>query len=273
MNETLKRSISGLIYVLILVSAVMYSNLSNMILFGIFLTITVFEFCTINKIKPIIPALGSVSIYFLFCVNLFKINENILLFLSIISVLTNFYLLFWLFTKKEIYFTKTILKIILKLYIVLSFLLMHALCFQDNGMELEYTFYFLLSIFILIWINDSFAYLVGKSLGKTKLFERISPKKTIEGFIGGLVFAILGSLILAKYWSNENYLFLIGLAIIVSVFGTIGDLVQSKFKRNANVKDSGNIMPGHGGIFDRLDSVIFATPFVFLYLKILYYVS
>jgi phosphatidate cytidylyltransferase len=105
------------------------------------------------------------------------------------------------------------------------------------------------------------------------LFERISPKKTIEGFIGGLVFSILVGVLIAKYYVQTSIFVWIMTALIVSVFGMLGDLVESKFKRIANIKDSGNIMPGHGGILDRLDSVIFVAPFLFLFYKIIVYVS
>jgi len=130
----------------------------------------------------------------------------------------------------------------------------------------------IIGVFILIWVNDTFAYLVGKKWGKNKLFEAVSPKKTIEGFIGGLFFTIIFAFILSisfLFFTFENWIII---AIIVSVFGTVGDLLESKLKRIAKVKDSGKIMPGHGGLLDRLDSVIFVAPFVYLYL-ILFYVS
>ncbi len=128
---------------------------------------------------------------------------------------------------------------------------------------------FVVFIVISIWVNDSFAYLVGKNFGKNKLFERISPKKTIEGFVGGLVFTIVTGVVFAQYLHLFSLLNGIVMAIIISVFGTYGDLVESKFKRQANVKDSGNIMPGHGGILDRLDSLFFVAPFIYFYLTII----
>ncbi len=124
--------------------------------------------------------------------------------------------------------------------------------------------------------NDTFAYIVGKSIGKHKLLEKISPKKTIEGFIGGIIFTVLASYIIAKYYiqiKEVNTFIWIIIALIVSIFGTIGDLIESKFKRIAGVKDSGKIMPGHGGVLDRLDSIIFAAPIVYSFYQILYYVS
>jgi phosphatidate cytidylyltransferase len=137
-----------------------------------------------------------------------------------------------------------------------------------------------MGLFILIWTNDTFAYLVGKSIGKHKLFEKISPKKTIEGFFGGLIFSIFAGYLISAYlikpsaqFSDKSILIWMIIAAIVGVIGTIGDLIESKFKRVAGVKDSGKIMPGHGGVLDRLDSVIFVAPFIFLFYKILYYVS
>ena len=108
---------------------------------------------------------------------------------------------------------------------------------------------------------------MGKNLGKRKLFQSVSPKKTIEGFVGGLVFSIIASFIITKYNEDFSALNWMIIAAIVSFIGTIGDLVESKFKRQANVKDSGTIMPGHGGVLDRLDSLLFAAPFVYLYIN------
>jgi phosphatidate cytidylyltransferase len=128
-----------------------------------------------------------------------------------------------------------------------------------------------LALFIMIWCNDTFAYLVGKSIGKHKLLESVSPKKTIEGFIGGIVFTLVASVIISRFYTFFNVTLWIVSALIISVFGTLGDLVESKFKREASIKDSGNIMPGHGGILDRLDSVIFVIPFLYLLYLIYFY--
>lgn len=161
-------------------------------------------------------------------------------------------------------------------YIIFPFVIITKIPFGIEG----YNPKIIISIFILIWTNDTFAFIVGKSIGKRKLFEKISPKKTIEGFIGGLIFTVIAGYLISKYYfePKEYYfkksLFIwIVIALIVGVFGTIGDLIESKFKRIAGVKDSGTIMPGHGGILDRLDSVIFVAPIVFLFYQILNYVS
>ena len=123
-----------------------------------------------------------------------------------------------------------------------------------------------LLVFVLLWANDTFAYLTGRLLGKHKLFERISPGKTIEGSIGGLVLTLAGIIVFSHYVDWLSLWQAIGLGLIAVVFGTLGDLCESMLKRQAGVKDSGNLIPGHGGILDRFDSVLFAVPFVFVYL-------
>ncbi|MBQ8959071.1 MAG: phosphatidate cytidylyltransferase [Bacteroidales bacterium] len=124
-------------------------------------------------------------------------------------------------------------------------------------------------VFCLLWANDIFAYLTGRLLGKHKLFPRISPGKTIEGSIGGLVFTVLAMMFFVRYseWLSASQG--IGMAAIAVVFGTLGDLCESMLKRQAGVKDSGKLIPGHGGILDRFDSVMFSVPFIFVYLLLL----
>ena len=139
----------------------------------------------------------------------------------------------------------------------------------------------IVAIFALVWSNDTFAYLIGKRFGKHKLLERVSPKKTVEGFLGGLLGSLIAGVVIFmifNYFKPVDAILYpiwvwIVLAIIVAVFGTIGDLIQSRFKRQAGVKDSGIIMPGHGGLYDRLDSIIYASPFVYAFLLIVENVS
>lgn len=125
----------------------------------------------------------------------------------------------------------------------------------------------ILGLFILIWSNDTFAYLIGKCLGKTKLFERISPNKTVEGFLGGLLSTLLAAKLLSLYPGSLGYLDWAVLGILAAVFGTLGDLVASMFKRQFSVKDSGRIFPGHGGFLDRLDSFLFVAPVAYIYIQ------
>lgn len=133
----------------------------------------------------------------------------------------------------------------------------------------DYNAHIILGIILLIWANDTFAYLVGSLIGKNKLYERISPGKTWEGSAGGGLLTIASTLIIANWYKELALHQWIVIAVIVVVFGTIGDLVESMLKRQANVKDSGKIMPGHGGILDRFDSLLFVSPFIYAYLSLI----
>jgi len=153
----------------------------------------------------------------------------------------------------------TILGII---YIVFPFAMLLILSVDGSSFNPN----ILLGFFFLLWSNDTFAYLVGRAIGKTKLFERISPKKTWEGFIGGGICTQGIAYVLSIYFTELAPIHWHVVALIVSVFGTMGDLVESMFKRSLGVKNSGNILPGHGGILDRFDGVLLSSPFVVTYL-------
>ena len=151
-------------------------------------------------------------------------------------------------------------------YVVLPFVFLAAIGSDGIG---NYNPNRLVALYALFWANDVGAYLIGKSLGRHKLYERVSPKKTWEGFIGGGIIAVVSGYFLAFYtnlFSLEQGLVCGGIA---AVFGTFGDLVESALKRSVNVKDSGSLLPGHGGILDRFDSQIFTFPILYLYLNIL----
>lgn len=128
--------------------------------------------------------------------------------------------------------------------------------------------YMILGFFLLVWANDSFAYLTGVTIGKHPLFKRISPKKTWEGSVGGAILTLGFSYLIFKYLGTISLLDWLVVAMLIIIFGTFGDLSESLIKRLAQVKDSGNILPGHGGMLDRFDAVLFAAPLVFLYLLI-----
>lgn len=269
MNESLVRSLSGLVYVVLLIVATSYSRESFLVLFGLFLLQTVREFSALINLSLWASVIVAVGMYVLF--GIFYSAQIATDFgLVIASLLVCFQLLQWLFSSTvSTSFSASDKWVKLIGYIILPFIFITKIPVQDKVFNPS----IIIGIFILIWTNDTFAYIVGKSVGKNKLFERISPKKTIEGFVGGAFFAILISFFIAKYSGVLTLTSWIGIAILVSFLGTAGDLVESKFKRVAGVKDSGTIMPGHGGIYDRLDSVIFVAPFIFLFLKLINYVS
>jgi phosphatidate cytidylyltransferase len=295
MNETLKRAISGAVYILLLLASILFSTESFYLLFGIFLLISVYEFCNLIQINKIFPILFATLLYSsvalissyrketeLFLTKIFHVNITIntdvnILNITILAItlVTSVKCIIFLFYDTIQKISTSSKYLYLLGYIILPFIFITKISF---GVK-DYNPKIIIGLFILIWTNDTFAYIVGKSIGKHKLFERISPKKTIEGFIGGIVFAILAGYLISKFYiqaspkfSEKSILIWCVIALIVGIMGTIGDLIESKFKRIAGVKDSGKIMPGHGGILDRLDSVIFVAPFVFLFYQILDYV-
>lgn len=267
MNETLKRSLSGAVYILLLITSIQYSTVTFFILFGLFLLLAISEFCELIQIKKIVPLLLSTVIFVL---SYYLKTDRIIDVLALtFSLIVSIKLIIFLFSTNQKPIENYLKYIYILGYLILPFVFITKIPFGIRG----YNPKIIISIFILIWTNDTFAYIVGKSLGRNKLFEKVSPKKTIEGFIGGIVFGVIASLLISKFYIEGATTIWIIIALIVGVFGTIGDLIESKFKRVAGVKDSGKIMPGHGGVLDRLDSVIFVAPFVFLFYQILYYVS
>jgi phosphatidate cytidylyltransferase len=141
--------------------------------------------------------------------------------------------------------------------------------FFSGSQAINYQSGTLIGLFLIMWSNDVFAYLVGSKFGKRKLFERHSPKKSWEGSVGGFVFAMVAAYILSVFYTHLSQTQWIGMGAIIAVSGTYGDLAESLLKRNAGVKDSGTIFPGHGGVLDRFDAVLFASPFVFVYLNLI----
>ena len=283
MGETLKRAISGAVYVLLLIASILYSTESFFILFGILLIISLFEFCNLIQVDKLIPIFSGASLYILITL-LSNYDQNktfhiptLDLILLTITLAISIKCIFFLFDNRNDKRISNLSKYLYLLgYITLPFIFITKISF---GIK-DYNPKIIIGLFILIWTNDTFAYIVGKSIGKYKLFEKISPKKTIEGFFGGLIFSIFAGYLISMYlikpseqFRDKSILIWTIIAAIVGVVGTIGDLIESKFKRVAGVKDSGKIMPGHGGVLDRLDSVIFVAPFIFLFYKILYYVS
>lgn len=274
MSESLTRFLSGIVYVTLLLGATSYSMDSFFILFGAFMLIAIYEFCGlvhINRIAPLI--IGAAAFYW---ASQFRTNKTNDILLLIVTLFISIKCLLLLFNFKKEHIGVWSRYLFTLGYVILPFLILVKIPFSNN----EYRPKIIISIFLLIWTNDTFAYIVGKTIGKHKLLEKISPKKTIEGFLGGMLFTILVGYLISRYYfqpkpeyADTSVLIWTVSAAIISIFSTLGDLIESKFKRIAGVKDSGKIMPGHGGILDRLDSIIFVTPFVFLFYQILDYVS
>lgn len=256
MKEFLIRVLSGILYAILFLLA-LNSQHALIGLFFVFGLISLAEFNKLIKSKDIVSYIIFTVLYLAFAYWQLMVghNDGFDAAIQILHVLTIFVQLFLI---RDLLSEKTLPILITKRYINTTFYLSSAFIFIILIANYYETFNpnILLGAFILVWVNDSFAYLIGKNFGKQKLFPSISPKKTVEGFLGGLLFSCISSYFIAKYTFTLDFTEWLILAIIVSVFGTLGDLIESKYKRQAGVKDSGVIMPGHGGLLDRLDSII-----------------
>jgi len=271
----LTRVITGAVFVSVLLFGIIYSQYTFAIVMCTVACLALYEYHTLidtalnikaNKLFNLFGCILSFAGMFAFFSGL--LPSVIALSPYICFLLTLF--ISELYLKKDNPIQSLAYSILGQIYIVIPFSFLNPLAFgyHPNG---EYHFGPLLALFIIIWVNDSFAYIFGVTLGKHRLFERISPKKSWEGFIGGAICAILSSLVFAHYLGQMSTAQWIGFAVIVVVFGTLGDLIESLLKRTLKVKDSGNILPGHGGILDRFDSMIFAIPALFVYIGLVAY--
>lgn len=267
MKEILRRLITGAIYVTLLLSAIFLSSDAFDFLFMIFGLACLYEYKRLIGLRGYHVFIAYLSLWWGY---IYIIHDkhliNILMFLTI---LVNFGLLIYLFSK-NITVLSTFQKFIVGLFYIGGGCIFLTMIPYKND---DFAKFLISGIFILIWVNDSFAYVVGKLIGRTKLFPEVSPKKTVEGAIGGYIFALIVAYFLATYEPNLTLTQWFILATVVVIMGNLGDLIESKFKRVAGIKDSGAILPGHGGMLDRLDSMVFAAPFAYLTLNIFYYVS
>lgn len=269
MNNFTKRIVFGLLYVGLVVSSTVMGALYFYSLFMVFMMICIYEFIRIIELKSILPyLLGGTSFITAVISNnnlvVFEDNTSHKIILSIFMTSVYFSFVLALISSRKIgrqYLGKNFLTLI---YVVLPFSLLMKIPYLN--FEGRFDTSIIMGIFTLVWSNDVFAFLIGKNFGKHKLIERVSPNKTVEGFLGGFIFTFIAGFIIAKFCLSIQPVQWFTIAIIVSIFGVLGDLIESMFKRQAKIKDSSNLLPGHGGFLDRLDSIIFATPFIFIYL-------
>ena len=266
MKELLRRLLTGVVYVILLLSAVFLSSDAFDFLFMVFGLACLYEYKKLVGLRGYHIFAAYLGLWWLF---IYIIRDEVLInILMFLSITVNITLIYFLFSRRKFY--RAYEKFIIGLfYIGGGCIFLTMIPYKDD----DFAKLLIMGIFILIWVNDSFAYLVGKSIGRNKLFPSVSPKKTIEGTLGGLVFTLIAAYVLAQYEPILKPAEWIILATVIVIMGSLGDLIESKFKRLAHVKDSGAILPGHGGMLDRLDSLIFAAPFAYLVLNLFTYVS
>ena len=261
------RTITGALYGTVFISSLVLGELSSSIFFLVVMLLAIKEFYELvdnDKSKPqiylgMLISLGLFASSFLYFKNfeLSKISFAITCFFTLLVFIIE------LFRKENISYNNIGLTLMGVIYISVPMSLTFFLNHNDAN---QYEYMFLLSIFILIWMSDIGGYFAGVNFGKHKLIERVSPKKSWEGVIGGFILCVLSSVILSNFLTNLDLLEWIILGIIICVSSVIGDLIESMIKRSANVKDSGTILPGHGGILDRFDSALLVIPIVYIYI-------
>ena len=270
MKKFFIRLATGAVFVAVLLAAILYNNISFGVLFAIITCLAVNEFCNLvheykkTTVSTAIAVVGGMYL-FLAMFMMDKVKEPLMLFIPYLMLLV--YNLIREIYKKEgstldnyAYFALS------QIYAALPFALLNILTgFGGAG----YNYIMPLSIFIFLWCSDSGAYCVGSLIGRRRLFERISPKKSWEGSIGGGIIAIIAGYVISLFYPTLGTWQWMGMAAVVVVTGTYGDLIESCMKREMGIKDSGNILPGHGGILDRFDSAMLAIPSVAIYLYIL----
>jgi phosphatidate cytidylyltransferase len=264
------RTLTGIFFIVAVIGSILLHPLAFFVVFSVFTYIGLSEFLKLSGIestpgKNRLYFASGMLIYFLTA--LMGLGYIDLRFAYFLLLIFFFIFIFELFNKQNASREKMGAWFTGFIYVAIPFGLMNSLFITGNmdGFRTD----ILIGLFIIIWSSDVFAYLTGSWLGKHKLFERISPKKSWEGSIGGLVFAMLAAYILSLFYQQLSLPQWLTFAVIVVVTGALGDLVESMLKRQAGVKDSGTLLPGHGGVLDRFDAVLFATPFVFVYVNLM----
>ncbi len=274
MTNFIKRAVTAIIFAMVFIGGVYFHKFSFLALFSILTLFCLWEFLLLLEkhgedhlkrppfVKYIGTALGGI-VFIVGTMIAWGILPGFVTYI-IIPVLLLFFLL-ELYQENPNPFTNISFNILSVIYIVIPFLLLSIISFKSGKYDSE----LVLGILFLIWTNDTMAYIIGSQIGKHKLHKRISPNKTWEGTIGGTLCCIVVAWIISGFFAQltiENWL-IIGL--IVAIFGTYGDLIESMLKRSFDVKDSGSKLPGHGGVLDRFDGLLFAVPFIYIYLFII----
>lgn len=271
MSNFLKRTITGALFLVVMIGGMAWSYWSMLVLFFAIAMLGLAEFYKLAGMAGAHPqkwlsmATGA-AIFFLAAADA-QLNMYFVFVLGFPFITAIFFA--ELYRNSPTPFQNIAFALLGIIYVLLPFAAWARYLFPYNG---TYNPHILLGYFVILWTNDTGAYIVGMSLGRHKLWERISPKKSWEGFIGGMVFSVLAAYIISGYYTELSMALWIAVGFMVCIFGTLGDLVKSMFKRSINIKDSGTILPGHGGILDRFDGVFLSTPFILALLYILSWV-
>lgn len=277
MKNFIIRTITGIIFVAAIVSCFLRPE-AMVLLFSIITGLTVWEFTglineredvTVNRFISTVAGVYFFYAMTYYCSDMYAGIAKSVVFIPYLVTIV-YLLVAELYLKQKDPIQDWAYTMLAQMYIALPFSLINVLAFNATSEGyVAFNTLLPLSIFIFLWVNDSGAYCVGSLLGRHKLFPRISPGKSWEGSIGGAVFVLAAAYAISYFLDTDQMLAMpvwLGLGLVVVVFGTWGDLVESLFKRTLGIKDSGNILPGHGGMLDRFDSSLLAIPAAVIYL-------
>jgi len=266
LNEFRTRTVWGFLYVVVLLGAILLGPYTFAVLFLILSVLVLREFYSLCRIAGFSPQVypGLIAGTAIFIISFFVARQTFTYkaFDYLIPFIYAFPV-YELFRKKKNTFANIALTGFGIIYVTVPFSMLNFLAFPEFEGFTVYNYGLLISLFVFVWAGDSGAYIFGVRFGRHKLFERISPKKTWEGLLGGVITAIAIAWILNFLFPQYNIVLLIVMAVVVVLSGTLGDLVESMLKRSIGVKDSGRFMPGHGGLLDRFDSILLASPVIY----------
>lgn len=267
LNNLQQRIIVGVLGAALFIGGIIFNEWTYFVLFFLLGLLGLLEFYKLVKTQGI-NANRFIGLLFggaLF-VSVFLIEKDLMPLEFLYLSLPLLWLIFVLelYRKKAQPFTNIAFTLLGVAYVAVPFSLLHQLAFLNEF----YSWQPILGLLLLIWAADTGAYIAGKNFGKHKLLERVSPGKTWEGWVGGTLLAVGVAYVLAMFLQDLELYQWIGISVIVAIFGVLGDLVESLLKRSLGVKDSGTLLPGHGGILDRFDSLLLAIPFIVAFLKI-----
>lgn len=269
-----QRLITGILGSAAIIAGVAYSQWTYFAIFFIICLFTLTEFYKLVGLDGLAPqkAFGTVSGVIIFCLSFFiegrvAVNETVLtpeFYILAFPLISCIYMI-KLYKKSERKpFTNIAYTFLGILYVIVPFVLLNVVVFNQG----RYNFEIILGFLLILWASDTGAYFAGTLFGRRKLFERISPKKSWEGFIGGAVLAMLFAYGSSQYLHTLSVIQWLVVGIIIVVGGTFGDLIESLLKRSIEIKDSGDSLPGHGGFLDRFDGLLISAPFIAAYLEI-----
>ena len=267
MEDLLKRTLTGLVYISLLLFSIFWSPYSYDILILLFGISCLYELKKILNLESYWVFLFYLGLGWLFIHK--DPSEELIFVLACLTLAVDVVLVLYLVLKQPLHFNELQKTVLSLLYVGGGIIFLILIPHRENGFEP----WLITGVLVLIWANDSFAYLVGRFFGKRRWLPDISPMKTVEGYWGGLAFSLIAAVLLSLYIPLLTLGQWLVLALTVVFFGNAGDLIESKLKRSAGVKDSGDILPGHGGLLDRLDSLLLAAPIAFLMLHLFDYVS